>query len=70
VKKIRAIVGATDPRLAEVATVRREFGHDLMVNAAHASDSQESARREMSIIDFDEDDISPIIDEYFAAGHR
>ena len=70
VKKIRAIVGATDPRLAEVATVRREFGHDLMVNAAHASDSQESARREMSIIDFDEDDISPIIDEYFTTGHR
>lgn len=63
-RKIRAIVGSTDPRKAEVATVRREFGHDLMANAAHASDSVESARREIAIIGFDEDDISHTINDY------
>ncbi len=64
VKKIRAIIGTTDPGKAEVATVRKEFGRDVMVNAAHASDSPANARREMNIIRFDEDDISPLV-----AGH-
>ena len=67
VRKIRAIIGATDPRKADVATVRKEFGRDIMVNAAHASDSPENARREMRIIDFDRDDIGPAIEEYLAS---
>ena len=67
VKKIRNIVGSTDPRKAAAATVRREFGHDLMVNAAHASDSVENAEREMGIINFDEDDISPIVNDHLEA---
>jgi len=64
VSKIRAIIGATDPSKAEAATVRREFGTDVMVNAAHASDSVENAMREMGIIRFGDDDVGPIIDEY------
>lgn len=64
VKKIRAIIGTTDPGKAEAATVRKEFGRDVMVNAAHASDSPENARREMNIIQFDEDDISPLVADY------
>lgn len=63
VSKIRSIMGSTDPSKAAAATVRREFGHDIMVNAAHASDSVENAEREIGIIDFDEDTISPIIDD-------
>jgi nucleoside diphosphate kinase len=66
IRKIREIVGATDPRKAEVATVRREFGHDIMVNAAHASDSPENAKREIGIIDFQDDNISPLIEDYLA----
>lgn len=67
VRKIRAIIGATDPRKADVATVRKEFGRDIMVNAAHASDSPESARREMGILRFDDDDVGRMIDEYLAS---
>lgn len=68
VSKIRAIVGATDPTKAAAATVRREFGRDIMVNAAHASDSPENARREMGIVGFDEDDVSPMIEGFLRGG--
>lgn len=51
VRKIRDLLGATDPRQARPGSVRREFGTSIMVNAAHASDSAENARREMRIID-------------------
>ena len=42
--------GPTDPSKAQPGSVRREFGQDIMVNAAHASDSPENAEREMKII--------------------
>ncbi|HHU89104.1 MAG TPA: nucleoside-diphosphate kinase, partial [Spirochaetales bacterium] len=35
-------------------TVRREFGSNVMVNTAHASDSSESAEREMKVVKIDE----------------
>jgi nucleoside diphosphate kinase len=70
VRKIRAIIGATDPRKADVATVRKEFGRDIMVNAAHASDSPENAKREMGVIDFDRDDVGPMIEEHLASRRR
>ncbi len=50
VHKIRDLLGATDPTKARPGSVRREFGTSIMVNAAHASDSTENARREMGII--------------------
>lgn len=51
VHKIRDILGATDPSKARPGSIRREFGTNIMVNAAHASDSPENARREMKILD-------------------
>ncbi|MDD5556845.1 MAG: nucleoside-diphosphate kinase [bacterium] len=68
VRKIRAIIGATDPSKAEAATVRREFGRDIMINAAHASDSPENARREMEIVRFAADDVGPLIEASLAGG--
>ena len=53
VRKIRDLLGATDPTKARPGSVRREFGTSIMVNAAHASDSVENARREMGIIRVD-----------------
>ena len=50
VSKIRDVLGPTDPSQAPGGTVRREFGSDVMVNTAHASDSPENARREMAIL--------------------
>ncbi|KPK78913.1 MAG: hypothetical protein AMJ81_14395, partial [Phycisphaerae bacterium SM23_33] len=38
ISKIRWVLGSTDPTRAEAATVRSEFGRDLMRNGAHASD--------------------------------
>jgi nucleoside diphosphate kinase len=38
VEKIRAVLGPTDPTKAPSGTVRREFGSDVMVNTAHASE--------------------------------
>lgn len=51
VKKIRDLLGSTDPTKARPGSVRREFGTNIMINAAHASDSAENARREMRVIE-------------------
>jgi len=50
VNKIRNILGPTDPSKALPGSVRKEYGSDIMVNAAHASDSAENALREIGII--------------------
>ena len=65
VRIIRKILGPTDPHKARPGSVRREFGHDIMVNAAHASDSPENAAREMGIIDMEEDTIGPLVAKYY-----
>ncbi len=67
VSKIRDILGSTDPRKARPGSVRREFGSDIMVNSAHASDSPENAERELAIIDVQEDTTSPLIRRYCKA---
>ena len=64
VSKIRDILGATDPTKARAGSVRREFGTNIMVNAAHASDSPENAEREMKILDIFLDNMSPYIQKY------
>jgi nucleoside diphosphate kinase len=64
VVKIRDILGATDPSKATPGSIRFEFGSNVMVNAAHASDSPENAEREMDIIDINSDDISHCIGQY------
>lgn len=50
VTKIRDVLGPTDPTKAPSGTVRKEFGSDIMVNTAHASDSPENAQREMDVL--------------------
>lgn len=67
VKKIRDVLGPTDPLKAPGGTVRREFGSSVMVNTAHASDSPGSYDREKSIVRVDENSLVPIIEEYLAA---
>ncbi len=57
VSKCRDVLGPTDPAQAPRGTIRREFGASILVNAAHASDSVESARREIAIVRPDEDDL-------------
>jgi nucleoside diphosphate kinase len=50
IKKIRDVLGPTDPLTAPGGTVRKEFGSSVMVNTAHASDSAESYEREKVIV--------------------
>jgi nucleoside diphosphate kinase len=65
VKKIRNVLGPTDPRQAPPGTIRRELGQDIMVNAAHASDSPENAKREMNIIKISENNLKPLVEEFY-----
>lgn len=64
VRKIREVLGPTDPTKAPGGTVRREFGSDIMVNTAHASDSVENAVREMKIVKIQQNDLCQLIDSY------
>ena len=65
VEKIRYLLGSTDPLKAQPGSVRREFASDIMVNAAHASDSPENAAREMSIVRVEEDTIRQWVGKYY-----
>lgn len=65
VEKIRGILGPTDPSKAAPGSVRREFGTDIMVNAAHASDSAENALREIGIVNVQEDTIKRWLERYY-----
>lgn len=66
ISRIRQILGPTDPTKAEAGSVRREFGQDIMVNSAHASDSVENAKREMGITKVGEDHFQQWADAYYA----
>lgn len=66
VEKIRNILGPTDPRKAAPGSVRKEFGTDIMVNAAHASDSPENALREIGIIKMQQDTINRWYKQYYS----
>ncbi|HVW66948.1 MAG TPA: nucleoside-diphosphate kinase [Candidatus Peribacteraceae bacterium] len=47
VAKMRDMLGVTDSRKAAPGTIRNEFGVDMMINVAHASDSPEAAEKEV-----------------------
>lgn len=47
VAKVREMLGVTDSRKAAPGTIRAEYGKDQMVNVAHASDSPETAEKEV-----------------------
>ena len=65
VQKIRYLLGATDPAKAEPGSVRREFGSDVLMNAAHASDSPENAAREIAIVKVEQDTIREWVERYY-----
>ncbi|MCK4982597.1 MAG: hypothetical protein KAS17_06715, partial [Victivallaceae bacterium] len=64
ISKIRAVLGPTDPTKAPGGTVRRDFGSDIMVNTAHASDAPESVLREMGVTQIAKNNISNYINEF------
>ncbi len=65
VRKIRDVLGPTDPSKAPPGSIRREFGSTIMVNAAHASDSVENAQRELKIVDVGENNFRKVIEETY-----
>jgi nucleoside diphosphate kinase len=66
VRKIREVLGPTDPAKAPPGSIRKEFGQSIMINAAHASDSAENAKREMAIVQVDENNFKPLIESFYA----
>jgi nucleoside-diphosphate kinase len=47
VKKVQDLLGPTDSKQAAAGTIRGDFGTDNMKNIAHASDSADSAQKEV-----------------------
>lgn len=64
IAKIRSVLGPTDPSKAPGGTVRRDFGSNVMVNTAHASDSPASVEREMKIIRIHQNSMAARIREF------
>jgi nucleoside-diphosphate kinase len=54
--RVRKINGKTDPAKADDGTIRKQFAESMRRNAVHASDSLESANREIHIF-FNETEI-------------
>lgn len=48
VRRLRTVIGATDPAEAEEGTVRALYAESVERNAIHASDSTENAVRELA----------------------
>src|SRR5436305_1363257 len=65
VRKIRDVLGPTDPSKAPPGSIRREFGQTIMVNAAHASDSVENAEREIRIVNVAENNFKQVVEEFY-----
>jgi len=62
---VRKMCGATDPKDAEPGTIRGDYGLDVgdaIYNVIHASDSEETAKREIALYFKDEELL-----EYFKA---
>ena len=49
ISKVRDLNGATDPAKADAGTIRADFATSVRENAVHASDSPESAEREIAL---------------------
>ncbi len=62
VNKIRDVLGPTDPSKAPPGSIRREFGSNIMVNAAHASDAPENAQRELGIVRVGENTFKQVVE--------
>ena len=53
---VRTLIGITKAREAQPGTIRGDFGMSQQFNLIHASESQEAAQKEVSLL-FKEDDI-------------
>lgn len=49
IKSVRKMVGKTNPLEAEAGTIRGDYGYTTPANLIHASDSEESAKREINL---------------------
>jgi nucleoside-diphosphate kinase len=56
VRILRSIIGNTDPKESPIGTIRGDFGIDVGKNIVHASDSIESAKRELELF-FSEEEL-------------
>ena len=65
VRKIRDVLGPTDPSKAPPGSIRKEFGQTIMINAAHASDAPEAAVREIGIVNVAENNFRKIVEELY-----
>ena len=65
VRKIRDVLGPTDPSKAPPGSIRKEFGQTIMINAAHASDAPEAAVREIGIVNVAENNFRRIVEELY-----
>jgi nucleoside diphosphate kinase len=65
VRKIRDVLGPTDPSKAPPGSIRREFGQTIMVNAAHASDSEANAQRELDIIRVADNNFRRVVEQFY-----
>jgi nucleoside diphosphate kinase len=65
VRKIRDVLGPTDPSKAPPGSIRREFGQTIMVNAAHASDSEDNAKREIGIVNVAENNFRQVVEQFY-----
>ena len=50
IEQIRTFIGKTNPADAVPGTIRWQYGASLQNNAVHASDSPESAKKELAIV--------------------
>lgn len=57
IAKYREVMGVTDPKKAAPGTIRNKHGTSIGVNAVHGSDSEASAKREISLF-FDYNEIA------------
>ncbi|UCG62683.1 MAG: nucleoside-diphosphate kinase [Candidatus Zixiibacteriota bacterium] len=58
IERWRELMGATDPAKAKYNTIRREYATSVEKNIVHGSDSETTARAEVSFF-FNEDEILP-----------
>jgi nucleoside-diphosphate kinase len=49
IKTVRGMVGATDPKEAEPGSIRGDLAFEVTKNIVHASDSLDSAKREITM---------------------
>lgn len=49
VSVVRGLMGATDPKKADVGTIRGDYGLEVTENIVHGSDSLPSAARELAL---------------------